>query len=266
MLAGASADAPVRGVVLENVTVAHAAADLEGSCAAGGCGGQSVSESTTAAVHARFAADCHLRGVEVAGTGAYGVWFDEGSVGCSVERSWLHDLGMGGVRVGSPDNAGSVAAEPTRNVSVLDCEIEDGGHVVPAGTGVLAQESYGTRVEHNHIHHLRYTGVSTGWTWGYMPDSDAGHTVGFNHIHDIFLDELSDGGCVYNLGRSPGTLIINNVCHDVNAYGYGGWGLCVYRAPRCGRPMRVHAHHAAAARCARICDPNTQTPTLPRAP
>jgi len=255
-LAGAPG-APVVGVSLENLTVAHAAADLEGSCAAQGCGGQSCSESGAAAVHARFAEDCHLRGVEVVGAGAYGVWWDEGSVACSIERSWLHDLGMGGVRVGSTQNVGSAAAEPTRNVSVVDNVIEDGGHVVPAGTGVLAQESVATRIEHNHIHHFFYTGVSTGvrrragagaragaregrflptraltpppprpqWTWGYMPDSDAAHYVGFNHIHDIFQNELSDGGCIYNLGRSPGTQIINNLCHDVSSYGYGGWGL-----------------------------------------
>ena len=56
-------------------------------------------------------------------------------------------------------------------------------------------------------------------------DSDAAQLVGWNHIHDIFQKELSDGGCVYNLGRSPGTRIVNNLCHDVDSYGYGGWGL-----------------------------------------
>jgi hypothetical protein len=58
-----------------------------------------------------------------------------------------------------------------------------------------------------------------------MATSDAGNLVSFNLIHDIFQGELSDGGCIYNLGRSPGTVIDNNVCHTSNAYGYGGWGL-----------------------------------------
>ena len=227
-LRGATAAAPVAGVVLANLTIAHAAADLEGSCMGGGCGGQSCSEATTAAFHATFAAGCALAGVEVVGAGAYGVWWDEGSVDCSITGSWLHDLGMGGVRVGNTENVGSYAAQPTRNVSVSDNTIEDGGKVVPAGTGVLAQESVGTAVVHNHIHHFKYTGVSTGWTWGYARDSSDAHTVGWNHIHDIFEGELSDGGCVYNLGRSPGTRIVNNLCHDVNAC---AWASPPARAP-----------------------------------
>ena len=58
-----------------------------------------------------------------------------------------------------------------------------------------------------------------------MATSDCGQEVSFNHIHDIFQRELTDGGCIYNLGRSPGTRINNNLCHDVDAFAYGGWGL-----------------------------------------
>ena len=220
-----TAAAPVVNVALANLTIAHSAAALEETCGGEGCGGQSCSESTTAAVHAFYSQGVSLDGVELLGAGAYAVWFDEGSVQCSITRSWLHSLGMGGVRVGNGQDTGSPSSAPARQVLIADNVIEDAGHVVPAGTGVLAQECANTTITHNHIHHLYYTAVSTGWTWGYMPTSDVGNTVSFNLLHDIFQGELSDGGCVYNLGRSPGTVIDNNICHTSNAYAYGGWGL-----------------------------------------
>jgi hypothetical protein len=145
---------------------------------------------------------------------------------------------------------------------------------------VLSQEAFGSSIVHNHIHHLFYTGVSTGWTWGYAADSDAGQTVGWNHIHDIFQRELSDGGCVYNLGRSPGTRIINNVCHDVESYGYGGWGLytdegssnvtlrdnIVYHTKDAG----FHQHYGTVRKplphCARSVSPLAASPLPPPSP
>jgi parallel beta-helix repeat protein len=224
-LTGANATSPVYNVILANLTVAHSAATLETSCMSEGCGGQSCSESTMAAIHMHYVSMCLLTGIELYGTGQYSVWFDEGSVMSGISESWIHDMGMGAVRVGNGDDTGSVTTSPVHSISVMDCTIEDGGKIVPAGTGILAQEAYNTTITHNHVHHLFYTGIATGWTWGYMADSDGAQTVGFNHIHDIFQNELSDGGCIYNLGRSPGTLIVNNLCHDVNSYGYGGWGL-----------------------------------------
>ena len=222
VIIGGTASAPLMHLILANLTVAHAAADLEQSCIYTGCGEQSVSDAVLAAVHVSNAVGVRLSGLEVFGTGSYGVWFDDGSVSSGIASSWLHDLGAGGVRVGTGDNTGSAASSPARSISVADTTVEDGGLITPAGTGIFVQEAYNTSVVHNHVHHLFYTGVAIGWTWGYAADADGSQLVGWNHIHDIFQSELSDGGCVYNLGRSPGTQIVNNLCHDVESYGYGG--------------------------------------------
>jgi hypothetical protein len=46
-----------------------------------------------------------------------------------------------------------------------------------------------------------------------------------NEFAFIGLGLLSDMGCVYTLGHQPGTVVSNNVCHDVESFGYGGWGM-----------------------------------------
>jgi hypothetical protein len=82
------------------------------------------------------------------------------------------------------------------------------------------------RVSHNEICDLYYTGVSVGWSWGYAPTSAHHNVVEFNHIHDIGRGVLGDMGGIYCLGDSPGTVLRNNLVHDV--YDHGTGSLAIY--------------------------------------
>ena len=57
---------------------------------------------------------------------------------------------------------------------------------------MLSQKASHVRIAHNEIHHFRYTGISTGWTWGYGPSYVSNVTVEYNHIHDIGLGYLTN--------------------------------------------------------------------------
>lgn len=179
-----------------------------------------------AAVMADGARNCALEGCEVAHVGTYGVWFRRGCKDCRIQKNRLFDLGAGGIRVGEANKAATDDAESSRNL-VDNNHIFDAGHVYAAGIGIwVAQSSY-NRITHNDIHHLLYSGMSIGWNWNDDPNRTHHNLIEWNHVHDIAQGVLSDVGAIYCLGTSPGSVIRNNIFHDVWPYMTPaiGWGI-----------------------------------------
>jgi len=217
----------LRNVYLADLTVAHTPALLEEQCkpVGNGCSSQSGAILTTAAVELTNVRNATVLGLSIAHTGGYALWLRPGCQDLLISRAHLFDLGAGGVRIGP--NGGGMSPIPStvvNHVELSDSVIEDGGHILEAGVGVLLQTAHNVSIVHNSIHDFFYSGISTGWTWGYSPTSTGDLTVGWNHIYNVGRGRLSDLACIYNLGTSRGTVFVNNVCHDAAATGYGGWG------------------------------------------
>jgi hypothetical protein len=152
----------------------------------------------------------------------------------NVRRCAFADLGGGGIKLGT-GAIGQGNDALTFGNAIEDCTISHGGRMFMSAVGIWLGQGFDNRIAHNHVHDFYYSGISAGWTWGYGDSLNRGNIIEKNRIHHIGkvrADGNSDGdgplladmGAIYLLGGRRGTIVRNNVLHDINAVRFG-WGV-----------------------------------------
>lgn len=210
----------VKNVVFRGLNFAHA----EWKTGEKGYADTQAALPAPSAIEGVGAIDCRIDRSTIANSGGYAVFFGRGSKRNQITATEIFDMGAGGIKIGEPEQRKDDADQNYENV-VADNNIHDLGKVYAAGIGVWVLQSSRNQIVHNHVHDLYYTAISVGWTWGYGPNQSKGSLIAFNHLHSIGKDMLSDMGGIYTLGIQPGTIIRNNLIHDISSFTYGGWGI-----------------------------------------
>ena len=222
------------------------------------------------AVRLLDAKKCLFKHCEITAIGNYGL---EIGPGCSQNRVLgcdIHDLGAGGFLIGPkirPPSKNRYAVKQEAYPPVLDnpvdacadneiadCRIYDGGRYFHCAVGIWIGQSPDNTVHHNEIYDFYYSGISSGWTWGYGSALATGNRFEYNHIHHIGQRGngdgrvLSDLGGIYTLGDQTGTVIRHNIFHDIMAGKYGGWAIYCDEGSR-----NILIENNLAYRCRHAC-------------
>jgi len=176
------------------------------------------------AVWAQGAVGCAFERCVVSHVGGYGIDFGRGCRENRIVRCEVVDIGAGGIRIGETTLRKEDKDKTLGNV-VTDSHIHDLGVVFPAGVAIWVGHSAKNVFAHNHIHDTYYSGFSIGWSWGYGPSGAQENVIEYNLVHHIGRGMLADMGGIYTLGTCTGTVIRNNVFHDVWSSTYGGWAI-----------------------------------------
>jgi hypothetical protein len=123
-----------------------------------------------------------------------------------------------------------------QNVTVEDNLVHDVGIDYRDFAGIMFTYTADAVVSHNEVYNVPYSGINSGLGWGtndaggnsdyktrstgnlYLyqplyanPTTAKNNMVSANYVHQAML-QMNDGGCHYNLGFQPGTVVTQNYC------------------------------------------------------
>jgi hypothetical protein len=183
-----------------------------------------------------YAERCSFENVRAAHFGATGFGLGPGCRENVLSRCVIEDAAANGIVFGWR----AVAAPFKDGIPELDADwaspedvprdnrIEDSvvrrcAQVFHGAVGIADMFCDGTRIEHNLVEDMPYTGVSVGYIWNEEETNQRNTLVAHNHIREVML-QVADGGGIYTLGYQPGSVLRGNYIHHVRRSSYTSGG------------------------------------------
>lgn len=219
----------VENIIFDGVTFSHTEWKIEWLTKERP-GSMQAAVEVDGAVKLRNARNIKFENCTFSHTGNYAIEFLRGSKDCEINRCEFFDLGAGGIKIGEMEKQKSKFDE-VEGMKITNNNIHDGGRLYHCAIGIFNLQSHDNIIYNNNVYNFYYTGLSIGWSWGFDETQTYNIKIENNHVHHIGKLSTGDGpilsdmGIIYTLGVQPGTVIRNNLFHDVSGYHYGGWGI-----------------------------------------
>lgn len=151
-----------------------------------------------------------------------GIHFDLGVENAKVQGCVFKDLGDSAVVIGNGHAAYKMGKERTTGVVIDNNVIRRIGKVNHSVPAICAFFSNTTTISHNDIYDVPYTGISVGWGWYVVLNSDYAqkNVIEYNRVGK-FMTTVRDGGGIYTLGQQSNSVCRYNYIYDQHE-AYGG--------------------------------------------
>ncbi len=174
------------------------------------------------AIKFELAENCSFNNGAIRHIGGSGIMFGSRTKNCVLAGSRLTDISGNGIMIGESRDRfvndqswwQSAPEQVATDNEIINCIIENCGVQYFGAIGIWVGLAQNTVISHNEVRNLPYTGISVGWMWNPGATPCKGNIIEYNHIHDV-MQILSDGGGIYTLGLQPGSILRNNLIHDV---------------------------------------------------
>lgn len=181
-------------------------------------------------VNVQYAENCGFEGCEFSLSAAAGLKYSNGVQNSPIVGNYVHDTYASGISVGEVNESSFFSApgekkEYTLGNHILNNYVTRVSKVYEGSCGIFLGYIQDTRIEHNDVSYIPYSAFSVGWGWTTWTSNSkyANDTQGTvlrdisikkNYIHDIGIGSMIDGGAIYMLGATGGSLDEMNECSE----------------------------------------------------